>query len=242
MTKITSLIFYILLLVGCNQSNNNNSSKTDISPTDTCQKIQLGDSLYLGFHVNMTSKEYNKQLDSLLAKKVINSKDTSIIIYLPYLIESPMEFKLSVIPFYNGCHLYMIRLAGWTSEPNALVYEIDKLMIEKYGKGVENGYNQGIVDNGRVIDGIYGAEYMLAQMKPGEAIIGVRRKENDVTSGKRRWNVNGVEIVLTYQNDRIEIEYQSLNYLKQEKNKKVAERKTRDSLNKIKINSSIQSF
>ena len=136
----------------------------------------------------------------------------------------------------------MIRLAGWTSEPNALVYEIDKLMIEKYGKGVENGYNQGIVDNGRVIDGIYGAEYMLAQMKPGEAIIGVRRKENDVTSGRRLWNVNGVEIVLTYQKDRIEIEYQSLNYLKQEKNKKVAERKTRDSLNKIKINSSNQSF
>lgn len=248
MKKNTYLILLSLIFIGCYKKHNTQNSqdiREEISPIDTCQKIKLTDSLYLGFISNMTKEEYNKHIDNLIAENKINAKDTSVTIYLPNNLDEPKEFKLYVRSFFNGCYLNTIRLVGSTLEENSPVYNIDNLMIKKYGKGIESGYSEYIVDNGRIINGLYGTEYALIQLKKGEAIIAFRKKNNDKTWGRRLWNINGVQIEVTYEkNDAeiIEIDYQSINYLNQEKSKKKNKEKQRDSINDIKINSSTKSF
>lgn len=244
--------FYLTLLciifIGCSENHNRQDLKENdkdrISLIDTCQKINLTDSLYLGFMANMTKEQYYKHLDTLIAENKIKGNDTSVSIFLPYNLDAPKEFKLSVIPFFADCYLYMVRLAGFTTENNFPVSYIDDIMMKKYGKGIKSGYEDFIMTNGRIMDGIQGFETAMYQLKNGEGITGFIKRNNNEAGGKRLWNIKGVQISLLYDNSikRIEIEYQSLTYLKQEKRKKEKKKRDKDSIYNIKIKSSSKSL
>ena len=244
--------FYLTLLciifIGCYENNSNqslkNNNKSEISSIDTCQKVKLTDSLYLGFMANMTKEQYYKHLDTLIAENKIKGYDTSVSIFLPYDLDGPKEFELSVIPFFNDCYLYMVRLGGFTMESNFPISNIDNIMIKKYGKGIKSGYEDFIMSDGRTIEGVQGFENAMYQLRNGEGITGFRERDNNDAGGRRLWNLKGVQISLLYDNSikRIEIEYQSLDYLKQEKLKKEKERKEKDNINNKKINSSSKSL
>lgn len=247
MRKNIFIALFCLICFGCSENNSSqdlkNNNKNEVF-LDTCQKVTLTDSLYLGFRANMTKEQYSKHLTTLIAQNKINGYDTSVNIFLPYDLDGPKEFKLSVIPIFNNCYLYMIRLAGFTMDYNFPISNVDNIMVKKYGKGIKSGYNDFIMLDGRTISGVYGFENAMYQLKDGEGISGYRERKNNDEGGRRLWNIKGVQISLLYDNSikRIEIEYQTLEYLKQEKLKREKEKKEKDSINNLKIKSSSKSL
>ena len=140
---------------------------------------------------------------------------------------------LTVVPIFSGCRLNAIKLIGYANaEERSQISYVDNLMIKKYGKGVEDGYTDLVLSNGEILDGLYGTQSALLQMKDGDAVVATRKKLNDATSGRRLWKSKGVQIELFYRQDigMIEIEYKSINYLMRENEKKDAEENANNSI------------
>lgn len=225
----------IIVLCSCQE---NRVSQTATSLKDTCKEIDENDPLYLGFTQNMTRRSLGRRLDTLLSGGIINSIDTSISIFLPHTKDKMVEVRMRLVPVFNECYLNMVRVIGFTDNlGKSSISSIDKLMINKYGKGIENGFKDFVLDNGRIISGINGTEEVLKQMEPGESIIAYQDIRNNESAGKRIWNVNGVKIELTYiqKIGMIVIEYQSLEYLKSLGRKKIEKQKEIDSIHKTKL-------
>ena len=223
----------------CNNSETASSSnKKTMTPDDTCKSGELYSYLYLDFRDNMTNKQFNETRTELIKQGKIDS-DSTIKMYIPNAYGDPIEVKFficSIIENSGDCFMHRVwldsRFGNLNSEPKAGILD---LFQTKYGEPDKLGYTNIVLDNGEIIDGFYGLEYALEQMKPGQSFSQIQRIENNKEQGSGVWKTKELVISVTYTRFDISIEYRSLKYIRDKQALESNKRTTKDSLNKIKI-------
>jgi hypothetical protein len=120
-----------LFSFGCKESSERNIITNEKIVADSCQKIQLGDSLVLGLRVSMTEKEYKAHLGSLISSGVLGS-DSTLKLEIPALVDQQEDnnfYRFKLEPTFEGCYLTKMKLKN-DIDP---IFGIREVLLDKYG-------------------------------------------------------------------------------------------------------------